>query len=182
MKNIATEFKLWDLNPDPWAWILYGTRYTEDQLRLKQQQVILVLEGRVIFEDTWNNIIAKSIDMNPYEQTTLVLIEELACINESLDLHANQPDIAGKGLTRALEHNPIMDITHDSVGEGKLVELYNRIDIGWGQIIKDIGIAENQNGILTSRQRRLFNILRRNQLRALCLLQGNHWLLQLSFS
>lgn len=131
MQNIATEFKLWESSRDPGAWVLYGARYSAEQLRLKQEQVIGILEGRVVFQDTGDAIGVKSIDGSLVEPSTLALLEELACINEALDLHANQPDIAGRGLTPVLEYNPVMSITRESVSPRNLADLYNEIDIGW---------------------------------------------------
>lgn len=115
MQNIATEFKLWESSPDQGAWVLYGARYSVEQLRLKQEQVIHVLEGRVIFHDDGDAIGIQNIGGGTPEPSTLALIEELACINEALDFHTNQPGMTGRGLTPILEHNPIMEITRESV-------------------------------------------------------------------
>lgn len=51
MSEAAREFKLWENSPDPGAWVLYGTRYSTEQLSLKQKQLIAVLEERVVFRD-----------------------------------------------------------------------------------------------------------------------------------
>lgn len=114
MQNIATEFKLWESSRDPGAWVLYGARYSAEQLRLKQEQVISILEGRVIFRDVGDAIAIQNIGGGTPEPSTLALIEELSCINEALDFHTNQPGMTGQGLTPILEHNPIMEITRET--------------------------------------------------------------------
>jgi hypothetical protein len=96
MPNIATEFKLWEKSPDPGAWLLYGARYSAEQLTLKQQQIIDILESRVLFQDDEASIVIQTLDKSELDQSTLALIEELSCINEAIDLHANQADMAGK--------------------------------------------------------------------------------------
>lgn len=177
MSEAAREFKLWENSPDPGAWVLYGTRYSTEQLSLKQKQLIAVLEERVVFRDEWDSIWISRKEGVPVESSTMFLLEELACVNEAIDLHANQPDLAGKWLTRVLEHNPILEITRESASRGNLPILYNSIDLGWGQVLRDIGIAERQNGVLTSRQRRLFELMCGNKDRAITLLQGRHVLI-----
>jgi hypothetical protein len=180
MSEAAKEFRLYENNPDQGSWVLYGTRYSAEQLWLKQAQLIAILDERVIFHDIGDAIAVEQKWGEERDQSTLLLLEELASVNEALDLHANQGDIAGVWLTKVLEHNPIMEISRETVSGWNLPDLYDAIEIGWGQVLRDIGIAERQNRVLTSRQRRLFAQMKQNKDRAVELLQGRHILLDFS--
>lgn len=180
MSEVAKEFRLWEDSPDSGAWVLYGTRYSAEQLWLKQAQLIAILDERVIFHDVDDSVVVEQRWWWVPIQSNLMLLEELASVNEALDFHANQGDIAGKWLTKVLEHNPIMEISRETVSGWSLPDLYDAIEIGWGQVLRDIGIAERQNGVLTSRQRRLFAEMKQNKDRAVELLQGRHVLLDFS--
>ena len=94
LNNFGEEFKLWDNNPDSGAWITYGTRYTQEQLQCKQQQLLDMLDLDIIFEDSSEEISVKMKDGGKPPQRVLILLEELACVNEALSFHMNQSEFA----------------------------------------------------------------------------------------
>lgn len=171
MQNTATEFKLWDINPDQGAWVLYGARYTREQLVMKRDSLIAALEGRVVFTD-----VGETIQVRPTAQVfssgDKLLLEELACVNEALDFHTNVSDFAGRGVDHLLEYNPITSITRENVSGRGLPDFYNWVDMGLGQVLRDLRVAHGQNAALSSRQHRLLSTFSANCERALTLLQG----------
>ncbi len=172
MSSVATEFKLWDKSPDPWAWILYGTRYSQEVLEAKQAQMVAILEEIFEFQDRGEDIAVSPKEDGVLASREKLLLEELACINEALEFHKNRPHWAWKWLNNLLRHDARMEISRESARN--LVWLYNSIDMGLGQIIRDLTVAQDQNEVMTRSQQRLFATFIKSKIRAIELLQGKH--------
>ena len=95
MSQIAKEFKLWENNPDPGAWVLYGARYSQEVLKARQDQIIGIIEKDMDFVDCEDGIHVSLKNGGDFNNRDTALIEELACVNEALNFHDAEPYMAG---------------------------------------------------------------------------------------
>lgn len=160
MSNLATQFSFWEHGKDQSAWLLYSARYTEEQLSLKQQQIIRILDTIVTFQDDEiEGIVATMQDWENLTENAELLLEELDILNEALAFHEQQPKLVWKWLSNLLSYNSISsNITYPEwckSEDDKFKFLYGMLGI----IMETTIHAHKDGSILNAQQERLLEKL-----------------------
>lgn len=148
-KTLWEEFSLAENNPDPGAGILYCLKYSEDRIKAHREAVIKVLKGLGIEMEEIEEGVAVIPAHKPDDSESrklLILLEELSCLNEAQEYkEAGLKDVHTiPQLTEALT-----SLYYKLLGERRMADAYNLVDVSIPQIVRDLSIAQEQNGVLS---------------------------------
>ena len=158
-KQLWTQFNLAENNPGLGGGILYCLRYALPRIEGHQEVVVDTLKGLgvCIVEEgdklglKFRSEYATNKDQNSLLRRVNALVEELSCLNEAIEYSR-----AGFGDCRTIEDlkNKLMCSYFEIFEKGSHVEAYDLVDFTIPRMVRDITIADRQNKVLSSKDRK----------------------------
>lgn len=153
--SLEQQFNLAEANPDPGGGILYCMRYDREHIEEHHAQVIQALKriGVTFKDDETSGGIAAvpENELTPDEEKTeLALLEELSVINEAREYK----EVGLDGVTNVKELCERLTLSfYENLDQKRLVDAYNFVSVFLPTVIRDLQIADKQNGVLSKKDR-----------------------------
>lgn len=156
--ELGAEFNLRENNPDPGGGLLYAVRYSPDMLDLKTEQVLDALDhwGYEFIEHE-DQIGFRHVEGGPVEERAVIMLGELSVINDAKHYQA---------LGWGVNHESVGEVIRDAQGmaldafdrtlrrdSDAKIEAYDMATLHLPQLIRDLAIADAQNGVLSTAER-----------------------------
>ena len=161
MSNLEKQFNLGPANQDQGGGILYCMRYDSAHIEEHHTQVIEALKKiGLTFSDRGEDIAVSSENkLSPEEEKrALALLEELSVINEAREY--KEAGLDGIKNIRDLRDRLSLSF-YALLDQRKLVDAYDFVDLFIPRIVNDIRLADKQNHVLSSEDRKALEELAR---------------------
>lgn len=153
-KTLWEQFNLAEQNLDPGAGILYCLRHSEDRIRGHQESIIEALQSLSIslkeVEEAIAVVLPQPLPEDQFQRVYL-LLEELSCLNEAIEYIE-----CGYGQYRNIAQLTagLATAYYQCLKDHHLPRAYDMVAVVIPQIVRDITIADHQNDVLSSSERR----------------------------
>ena len=150
--DLWTQYNLAERNPDVGGGIAYCLRYNSESLSIKRDYVIDALKSLTLDIEEHGEGLAVSFpkDASCSEtQRVVLLLEELSVLNDALDYARVGLDqySSVSELCNGIKINYFDSLSSD------IVQAYNLVDMFVPAIVRELRIADMQNGILSSKDK-----------------------------
>ena len=151
--SLEKEFNLGENNPDPGGGILYCMRCDSEHIEEHHAQVIKALKNMSItFKDdeaSGGIAVIPENELTPDEEKReLALLEELSVINEAREYK----EVGLDDVTNVKELCERLTLSfYENLDQERLVDAYNFVSVFLPTVIRDLRIADKQNGVLSKK-------------------------------
>ena len=144
---------------DVWGGVLYAFRYTEEVLEQKRNQIAVLLEESWLqVREEWDGLVSDLRDISvEMKARVLYLMEEISVINDAL--HYKTLKVSGGELVGFAQITDYILTLFAHIDNENKVDVYNAVDLGVWEIIRDVYMSIKQGYTLTHEQTQEFETM-----------------------